>query len=200
MTDIKFWSGVRSPRSISCVAQLLVPDLFTAVGFSWQALSLIYMLENPQLSPKPQYSSLCRTAFLLKWIFYCLLPSKAGIQQKSVCEDKSLDTDCRLEVPGARVVRGQTEELLMGIRSFTWKWWKCFETRQIWWLKNIVNTLDAVDLFTSEWSLFCYVNFNSVLKKKTHLYYKRTRKTLLYILTQRKTFLLPSDMTVWSCR
>ena len=153
------------------------------------------MLENPQLSPKPQHSSLCRTAFLLKWIFYCLLPSKAGIQQKSVCGDKFLDTDCKLEVPGAGVVR---VKLLMGIRSFTWKWWKCFETRQIWWLKNIVNTLYTVDLFTSEWSLLCYVNFNSVLKKK--LYYKRTRKTLLYILTQRKTFLLPSDMTVWSCR
>lgn len=65
------------------------------------------MLENPQLSPKPQHSSLCRTAFLLKWIFYCLLPSKAGIQQKSVCGDKFLDTDCRLEV--ARGWGGQSK-------------------------------------------------------------------------------------------
>lgn len=155
------------PNSISCIAHVLVPDLFIVVGFSWWALLLLYLLENPEHWPRPQHSSLCRTVFLLKWIFYYQLPSKAGIQQKSVCGDKFLDTDCRLAMPGAREAEGRRRNSSMGIRSFTWKWWKCFETRQIWWLKNIVNTLNVVDFFTSEWSLLCYVNFNSVLKKKT---------------------------------
>lgn len=162
------------PNSISCVAHVLVPDLFIVVGFSWWALLLLYLLENPEHWPRPQHSSLCRTVFLLKWIFYYQLPSKAGISRNLYVEINSQIQIADWWCQGLGKAEGSRRNSSMGIRSFTWKWWKCFETRQLRWLKNIMNTLNVVDFFTSEWSLLCYVNFNSVLKKKKKLYKKNS--------------------------
>ena len=39
---------------------------------------------------------------------------------------------------------------------------KCFGTRWKWWLHDILNVLNATELYTSKWLLLWYMKFNSV--------------------------------------
>lgn len=44
-------------------------------------------------------------------------------------------------------------------------WWKCFRTRQRWYLRKMVAALNATELFTSKWLALCYVNSTSLEKQ-----------------------------------
>lgn len=47
---------------------------------------------------------------------------------------------------------------------------KRFGTRQKWWLPNIVNVLNANDLYTLKWLISCHVNCISLkMNKQTRL-------------------------------
>lgn len=59
---------------------------------------------------------------------------------------------------------------------------KSFETREKWWMYNIVNTLKANEWYTLKWLIACHVNFISIKKKeptmrkihiKLHMVYNR---------------------------
>ena len=69
------------------------------------------------------------------------------------------------------VARGSGEGRGMGSdcsgwRSFLLRWWKCSETSQRQRLHNIVNVINATELFTLKWWIFCYVDFASMKTKR----------------------------------
>lgn len=80
--------------------------------------------------------------------------------------DKSIETDHKLSV----AIHWKEMEIDKNYWGFTLESWKHFRMRQEWRLYNIINTLNATELFTLWLLISCYVNFylNKLLKRKSN--------------------------------
>lgn len=97
------------------------------------------------------------TNLLLKWI-HRRYQSASFVIRILVYRD-------RKQMGGCQRLGAMGSDCLMGM-GFPLKAVKCFETRQRWWLHNLVNVLIATELYTLKWLDLCYVNFTSMFKKK----------------------------------